>query len=141
VVLQCRVAAQSLSLEQPQAPEMHARPLALPAQSGAVQHWLVGMQAAPHTLKPALQVKPQLMPSQVAAPSVGAAHAVHEVPQLAGALFETQALLHLWKPEMQLKPQWVPSQLAVLLAGVGHAVQEVPQLEVLSFAAQALSHL
>jgi hypothetical protein len=37
-----------------------------------------------------LQLELQVVPSHVAAPLAGAAHAVHELPQVATALFETQ---------------------------------------------------
>lgn len=52
-------------------------------------------QALPHAWKPAVQVKPQLVPLHVAVPFVGAAQAVQEVvPQLLTAELDTHAVPH-----------------------------------------------
>jgi hypothetical protein len=48
-------------------------------------------------MNPELHMTPQLVPLQVAMPSGGLAHAMHEVgPQLATLALETQAPLQLW---------------------------------------------
>jgi hypothetical protein len=68
------------------------------------------------------------VPSQVALPLVGAVQAVHEVPQVAMALFETQAPLQLCVPVLQVNPHVVPSQVAVAPLGAVQGVQRLPQL-------------
>jgi hypothetical protein len=47
------------------------------------------MQALAHGFLPAPQLAPHAVPSQVAVPPAGAAHAVHDEPQLAVDVFET----------------------------------------------------
>jgi hypothetical protein len=53
-----------------------------------------GMQALAHSFLPVGQLAPQAVPLQVAWPPAGAAQAVHEVPQLAGDVFDAHRLLH-----------------------------------------------
>jgi hypothetical protein len=78
------------------------------------------------------------LPSQVAEPFVGTAHAVHDVvPQLPIEPFETQAPPHRWNPLLHWNPHVVPSHVAIALAGAVHGVQEVPQLATAVFEAQA----
>jgi len=80
-----------------------------------------------------------VVPSQVAVPPGGAEQAVHDVPQLAVLVFDTQAPLQLWKPELHVNPHDVPLHVAVALVTEGQALQDVvPQLAVLVFAEQAL---
>jgi hypothetical protein len=43
---------------------------------------------------PALQIKPQLVPSQLAVAFAGGEHAVHDVPQVATEVLLTQTPLH-----------------------------------------------
>jgi hypothetical protein len=45
-----------------------------------------------------LQVNPQPVPSQVAAPFMGVAHAVHELPHEFGLLLGWQVPLQSWVP-------------------------------------------
>jgi len=99
------------------------------------------MQFPLELVKPWLQVMRQAMPSQVALPlSGGAGQAVHEAPQDATLVFETQALPHWWKPAAQTEPQLVPLQVATPLAGATHAVQLLPQLATLVLETQAAPH-
>jgi hypothetical protein len=96
-------------------------------------------QVLPHAWNPAVQVKPQLVPLQVAVLLVGAEQAVQEVvPQLLTLVFETHAVPHKWKPELQVNPHVVPLQVAVAFAGGVHGVQNVPQVEMLVLEAQVL---
>jgi hypothetical protein len=110
-----------------------------------------------------LQVKPQLVPSQVGAPFVGVAHGVHDdVPHELGlvlgwhvpeqswlplgqtpehdAPLAMQAPAHSFIPDGQVPPHVVPSQVAVPPVGTGHAVHDVPQPAVLVLATHALPH-
>jgi hypothetical protein len=80
-----------------------------------------------------LQLKPQLVPSQVAIASAGVGQGVHEAPQFAGLMFETHCPEQAWKPVLQTKPQLVPSQVAVALAGGEQGVHALPQLSMLVF--------
>ncbi len=96
-----------------------------------------------------LQVNPQAVPSQVAAPFVGVAHGVHDVPHELGlvlgwhvppqswlplgqtpehdALAAMQAPAHSFIPDGQVPPQLIPSQVAVPpLVGAVHATQDEP---------------
>jgi hypothetical protein len=88
-----------------------------------------------------LQVRPQVVPSQVAVPLGSPGHAVHEAPQVAdeplqrveGEVYTIQAL--------QVTLQLVPLQVAVPFGSLGHAVQEVgPQLAVLELLTQTPPH-
>ncbi len=88
-------------------------------------------QPAPQTRKPAAQLKPQTVPSQVAKPFAGGAQAVHETPHEATLLLATQAPPQAWKPALQVKLQAVPLQVATALAGAGQAMQPAPQEETL----------
>jgi hypothetical protein len=65
----------------------------MPAQGmpGGRQALLVG-----HSDVPVGQVPPHVVPSQLAVPPVGAMHAVHDVPQFAGSMFDTQASPQRW---------------------------------------------
>ena len=94
-----------------------------------------------HSMKPALQLTPQAPAvEQVALPLAGAAHGVHERPQLAGLVLDAQLLPHGCVPGLQLNPHDVPSHVAVAFAGGVQGVQNVPHVEVLSFGAHALPH-
>jgi hypothetical protein len=95
-----------------------------------------------------LHVNPQLVPSQVAAPFVGVAHGVHELPHELALLLGWQVPLQSWVPigqtplhdaaasmhapahsfipEGQVPPHIVPSQVAVPPVGIEHAVQLDP---------------
>lgn len=72
-----------------------------------------------------MQTNPHCVPSHVAVAFAGGWHGVHELPQLAGLLFETQAVPHRWKPELHTEPHLVPSQVAVEFAGGTHGVHDV----------------
>lgn len=94
-----------------------------------------------HSMKPALQLTPQApVEEQVAVPLAGAAHGVHERPQLAGLELDAQLVPHACVPALQPNPHDVPSHVAVAFAGGVHGVQNVPQVEVLMFEAHALPH-
>jgi hypothetical protein len=51
-------------------------------------------QLEPQACRPLVQLKPQLVPSQVAVPLGDVGHAVHELPQVATALSETHCVPH-----------------------------------------------
>ena len=53
-----------------------------------VRHWPL------HSWLPGLHCTPQLVPLQVATPPGGAGHGVHDVPQVAVEVSDTQALPH-----------------------------------------------
>jgi hypothetical protein len=57
---------------------------------------VVEAQVAPHWWKPALHATPQAVPSQVAAPLAGTAHAVHELPQLPVLVLDRHWLPQRW---------------------------------------------
>ncbi len=58
----------------------------------------VRTQVDPIGAKPALQVNPQVVPLHVATPFAGTGHGVHELPQVATALFDTHVPLHTCCP-------------------------------------------
>jgi hypothetical protein len=58
----------------------------------------VRTQVDPIGAKPALQVMPQVVPLHVATPFAGTGHGVHELPQVATALFDTHVPLHTCCP-------------------------------------------
>lgn len=96
-----------------------------------------------------LQVNPQVVPSHVAAPFIGVAHGVHELPHELGLSLGWQVPLQSWVPigqtplhdwldEMhmpahsfmsdgQVPPHCVPSHVAAPPVGTEHAVQLDPQ--------------
>lgn len=81
-----------------------------------------GMQAFAHTFLPSGHFGPQVVPLHVASPPVGAAHAVHEVPQLAGEVFEAHMPLQAWWPAAHVKPQrWLALQTAAPFATAGQS--------------------
>jgi hypothetical protein len=80
------------------------------------------MQAFAHTFLPAGQLEPQAVPLHVASPPEGAAHAVHEVPQLAGDVFPAHVPLQAWKPLTHVKPQmWLALHVAAPFVTVGQS--------------------
>lgn len=75
----------------PQTPFVQVTP---GAQSDAVQHAVVAIQALPHVLKPVLQVKPHTPPVQVGVPLATAGHTWPQEPQLLTFVFRlTQVVL------------------------------------------------
>lgn len=84
--------------------------------------------AAPQRVKPALQVKSQLVPLQLGTELAGAAHEVHDAPQLFTEVSATHWPLQEWKPALHATPQAVPSQDAAPFAGTGQIWQLEPQL-------------
>jgi len=80
-----------------------------------------------------MQVKPQLVPLQVAVALAGGTHGVQLVPQVLTLPFDTQAPLHWCAPDTHAKPQLVPSQVELALAGGLHAMQLAPQVAVSVF--------
>ena len=92
-------------------------------------------------MKPALQLTPQApVVEQVAVPLAGAAHGVHERPQLAGLELDAQPVPHGCVAPLQANPHDVPSQVAVAFAGGVHGVQNVPHVNGLLLGAHALPH-
>jgi hypothetical protein len=70
-----------------------------PVQSELAQHpdeATQSMEAAHFLGRDPPQVKPQLVPSQVAVPPVGVAHAVHEEPHVAGLVLAAQLFPQAW---------------------------------------------
>jgi hypothetical protein len=82
--------------------------LAGAVQSAEVQQLAVEMHPAPHDLNPLLQVKPQVVPSQVAVPPAGATQGVHETPQLAT----------LWSSAQTPEHRCVPAPQAMSFGGI-----------------------
>ena len=99
-------------------------------------HW------PPHALKPPLQVKPQLVPLQLAVEFGGpAGHGVHEVvPHEFTSVFDTQAVPHLWKPVLHTMSHALLVQTAAPFAGTAQAMHEDPHCVALKSLAQALPH-
>ncbi len=103
-------------------------------------------------------MKPHDAPSQVAVPLVGAAHGVHEAPQLFGlalgwqlpeqswlpaahtpehdAPLSMQAPAHSFIPVGQDPPQDVPSQVAEPPLGIGQVTHAMPQFATSEFLTQ-----
>src|SRR5205807_879253 len=91
-------------------------------------------QPAPHFSIPVWQVKPQLVPSQVAVAFAGGMHRVQLlVPQLATALLETHWPEQAWYPELQTNPHAPETQVGNPFAGAVHGVHEAPQALALPF--------
>jgi hypothetical protein len=66
-------------------------------QSTPLQAWVLATQAPAQRRVFAGQAAPQLVPSHVAVPPVGAVHAVHEeAPQVAGEVLLTHAAPQRW---------------------------------------------
>ena len=65
-------------------------------QSPSVQQAESRTHAAPQRFQPALQVKPQLVPSHVAVELAGFAQGAHCTPQLAGLVLAPQLEPHTW---------------------------------------------
>jgi hypothetical protein len=82
----------------------------------------------PQSSVPVLQVNPQVVPSQVAAPFGDGAQAVHELPQVATSLLETQPPEQTWNPDAHaVATHDVPEQANVVAFVVGQTAQALPQ--------------
>ena len=133
----------------------HVKPQLLPSQvdvalAGATQ----GVQLAPHVAtaefatqappqawKPALQVIPHAVPSQLAMPFIGTVHALHEeAPQVAVLALDTHAPAHAWNPGLHVNPQLVPSQVEVAFAGGTQGEHDAAQVPVLVLLTQTPPH-
>jgi hypothetical protein len=64
---------------------------------------------------------PHEMPSQVAVPWAGDAHAAHEAPHSLVLALAAQWSPHAWKPAAQLNPHTPAMHVAVPDAGAVHA--------------------
>jgi hypothetical protein len=94
-----------------------------------MQGWLVGMHAPAHSCWPPGHAPPQLWPSQVALPPIGAEHASQDLPQWAGSLSSTHWPPHRWKPVWHARLQTCPAeQVPMPFAGVPQSadVQQPP---------------
>jgi len=97
--------------------------------------------APPQRWKPALQAKPQLVPSHVADAFVGGAgHGAHDAPHEATLAFDAHEAPHAWKPVLHAKPQLVASHVALALSGGEQGLHDAPQVMVLAFDAHAAPH-
>jgi hypothetical protein len=96
---------------------LQAKSQAAALQTGVALAGVVHAAQAPaHSLKPALQVKPQVAAVQVALAPAGTGQAVHDAPQLPGFTSATQAWPQACWP-------WGQTQAdAVQAAPVGHSV-------------------
>jgi hypothetical protein len=72
-------------------------------------------QSVPQRWKPAAQVSPHSLPSQVAMALGGTAQASQRVPHVAVSKFETHWFPHRWKPARQVKSHAPPVQLGMAL--------------------------
>lgn len=108
------------------------------AERGARSRADWGTQELSLATNPAAQVKPQLVPLQVAVPFAGCGQGVQDEPHVAGSEFAAQAPPQRWNPFAQETPQRVPSQVAMPFAGTGQGVQALPQEFVLVSLTQAL---
>jgi hypothetical protein len=124
--------------------------VAFVGHSCVVQHALLGMHLLPHVLKVGSHLIPQIDPSQVAWPSAGTGHGVHEVPHELTLSFAAQAPLqscvmgghcivqlscdamHVpaqgFLPDGQLTPHLVPSHVALPPLMGMQAEHDVPQV-------------
>ena len=82
--------------------------------------------AAAEGTKPALHWTPQVVPSHVGWPLATEGHGVHELPHVAGAVFDAQLPAHSWKALAHALLQLPLVHDAVALARVGHTAQEAP---------------
>lgn len=89
---------------------------------------LVAMQAFPHRLRPALQLKSHAPLAQTATASAGATHTLPHAPQFIGSAFSsTQELPQREVPEGQVLLQLPPEQVAVPALGLVQAFVHEPQ--------------
>jgi hypothetical protein len=85
-------------------------------------------QLPPHDSVPVLHVIPHVVPLQVAVAFGGIGQAVHDVPQLAGLVFEAQLPEQRWYPDEQVvATHEVPEQANAVAPVVGQVAQAVPQ--------------
>jgi hypothetical protein len=68
-----------------------------------------------------LQVIPHELPSQEALPFGSAAHGVQRVPQVAGAVSETQATPQRWRASLQVQACAATSQVSLAAHWVSNA--------------------
>jgi len=85
-----------------------------------------------------LQLIPQDVPLQVAAPFVGLLHMLHAEPQHVVVLLAAHVVPLTWNPVLQLNPQEVPLQVAAPFVGPVHMLQAEPQQVVVLLAAQVV---
>jgi hypothetical protein len=91
-------------------------------------------QVLPHSVEPALQVKPHVPAVQVAVPLAGVGQTWPQPPQLLTSVwvFVSQPFAalasQLAKPALQVNPHVPPLQVAVALAGVAQTLPQAPQL-------------
>jgi hypothetical protein len=104
------------------------RPLqpCVPVGQTALQGLASGTHAPAQSFWSLGQAPPQVVPSHVAMPPTGGAHAVQELPQVCTDVSTTQAAPQRWWPAAQSNPHVTPSQ--VVRAPSGGSGQGGPQL-------------
>ena len=96
----------------------------------------------PHARWPVGQVRLQLVPLQVVVPPVAVGHGVHEVPQVAVAVLETQLPEQTWYPDVHVPTTQVdPEQVVVPTLPVGHAAQTPPHSRYVPAAQAVATHV
>jgi hypothetical protein len=101
----------------------------VPEQAKAVAP-VVGQVAhvPPQSRVPVLHVNAQVVPLQVVVPFGEVGQAVHEVPQVATLLLETQLPAQTWYPDAHaVATHDVPEQAKAVALAVGQTAQTVPQ--------------
>jgi hypothetical protein len=94
----------------------------VPAGQTPMHDWPSGMHTLAHGFWVGGQLEPHFVPSQVAVPPWGAAHAEHDVPQLAGERSSAQVPLQAWRPMAHVNPQrWLLLQVTVPFATAGQS--------------------
>jgi len=96
----------------------------------------------PHARWPVGQVRLQLVPLQVVVPPVAVGHGVHEVPQVAVAVLETQLPEQTWYPDVHVPTTQVdPEQVVVPTLPVGQAAQTPPHSRYVPAAQAVATHV
>lgn len=114
------------------------REVTVAVESGDKGRGVVKTHTPPDRVKPAAQVLPQAVPSQVATALAGTGQTAQAVPHPRTEVLLAQEVPQAWYPALHTLPQAVPSQVASPLRGTGHGSQEVPQARIERLLRQAV---